>query len=285
MSGSPTSPTPPPAGGWTGTPAVPPSDAGRRRRAAVVVGGLAGLGVVALAIYGPIPQDVAYHGFADDRSWGGVSNLLDVVSNLPFLVVALIRFAPLRAWQREARPPRWARRGAWALWVGIAGTAVGSAVYHLDPRNVTLVYDRLPMALAFGGFFALLLGDRFGDVVGRRALWPSLGFAVGSVAAWAATLGAPGADDLRPYAVAQYLPALTGVVCLLLLPPPPAPRRWLLMALVAYGVAKGLEVLDAPVFRATGGVVSGHTLKHVAAAVAGWALLRWTTILWRPTSG
>lgn len=241
--------------------------------------------MAALALHGPIPQDVAYHGFADDRAWGGVTNLLDVVSNLPFLVVSLVEVGRLRRWQRETRPPRWAWLGAWALLLGVAGTAVGSAVYHLDPHNVTLVYDRLPMALAFGGFFALLLGDRFGDVVGRRALVPSLGFAVGSVVAWAATLGAPGADDLRLYAVAQYLPALTGVVCLVLLPPPLAPRRWLLAALAAYGVAKGLEVLDAPVFRATGGVVSGHTLKHVAAAAAGWALLRWVTTPRRPTSG
>ena len=59
------------------------------------------------------------------------------------------------------------------------------------------------------------------------------------------------------------------------LPPPPAERRWLLTALAAYVGAKALETLDARVFDVTGGVVSGHTLKHLAAAVAAWALLRW----------
>ncbi len=182
---------------------------------------------------------------------------------------------PVAGWVREARPPAWARAAAWTLLAGVGLTAAGSVVYHLDPRNATLVVDRLPMALTFGAFFALLLGDRLGDGVGRRAFVPSVVLAVGSVAAWAATLGAPGADDLRPYAVAQFLPLLAGIVFLVGLPPPPAERRWLLTALAAYVGAKALETLDARVFDLTGGVVSGHTLKHLAAAVAAWALLRW----------
>ncbi|MBL9085538.1 MAG: alkaline phytoceramidase [Planctomycetia bacterium] len=240
-----------------------------------VVAGLAGAGAVVLVLHGPIPQDLAYHGFADHRTIAGVANLLDVVSNLPFLLVALLAAPAVARWAREARPPAWARAAAWALVAGVGLTAVGSALYHLDPRNPTLVLDRLPMALTFGAFFALLLGDRLGDGVGRRAFVPSVALAVGSVVAWAATLGAPGADDLRLYAVAQFLPLLAGIVFLVGLPPPPPERRWLVTALAAYVAAKALETFDAPVFGATGGVVSGHTLKHLAAAVAAWALLRW----------
>jgi len=257
--------------------AAPPAAAltTRRRRAAGLVAGLAAAGAVALVVHGPIPQDPAYHGFADHRTIAGVANLLDVVSNLPFLVVALLAGPAVARWAREARPPAWARAGAWALLAGVGLTAVGSAVYHLDPRDPTLVLDRLPMALTFGAFFALLLGDRLGDGVGRRVFVPSVVLAVGSVGVWAATLGAPGADDLRLYAVAQFLPLLAGIVFLVGLPPPPAERRWLLAALAAYVGAKVLEALDGPVFGLTGGVVSGHTLKHLAAAVAAWALLRW----------
>jgi hypothetical protein len=40
-----------------------------------------------------------------------------------------------------------------------------------------------------------------------------------------------------------------------------------------YALAKVLEGLDKPIFRA-GQFVSGHTLKHLAAAAAGYWLLR-----------
>lgn len=259
------------------SPDTAPSVTVRRRRAVAAIGALAAVGAGGLVVHGPIPQDDGYHHFADDRALAGVANLLDVASNLPFLLVAALGAGALRAWGREARPPTWAWWGAWTFLAGVALTCVGSAVYHLDPRNATLVFDRLPMALAFGAFFALLLGDRLGDAVGRRALVPSVVLGVVSVAQWAGTLGAPGADDLRLYGVVQFLPVVAGVVFLLLLPPPREERRWLLAALAAYGLAKALESLDAPVFRATGSTVSGHTLKHVAAAVAAFALLRWIT--------
>jgi hypothetical protein len=41
--------------------------------------------------------------------------------------------------------------------------------------------------------------------------------------------------------------------------------RYLIAGLAAYVAAKGLEIADAPIF-ALGEIVSGHTLKHLAAA-------------------
>ena len=38
----------------------------------------------------PIPQDPAYHDFADQRTFLGVPNVLDVISNLPFLLVGVL---------------------------------------------------------------------------------------------------------------------------------------------------------------------------------------------------
>jgi len=52
--------------------------------------GFLGLGIVALGVVfclQPIPQDLNDHGFTDDRTILGVPNFLNVVSNLPFLVV------------------------------------------------------------------------------------------------------------------------------------------------------------------------------------------------------
>src|SRR5262245_19914070 len=55
--------------------------------------GFLGLSIIALGVVfclPPIPQDLSYHAFADDRTMLGVPNFLNVVSNLPFLVVGLL---------------------------------------------------------------------------------------------------------------------------------------------------------------------------------------------------
>jgi hypothetical protein len=48
--------------------------------------------------------------------------------------------------------------------------------------------------------------------------------------------------------------------------------RWA-WVLLAYVVAKLLEVGDQQVFHASGELLSGHTLKHVAAALAAWPVI------------
>jgi hypothetical protein len=48
--------------------------------------------------------------------------------------------------------------------------------------------------------------------------------------------------------------------------------RWAFV-LLAYAVAKLLEQGDHAVFRATGELLSGHTLKHVVAAFAAWPVI------------
>ena len=49
----------------------------------------------------------------------------------------------------------------------------------------------------------------------------------------------------------------------------PAPTQ-----LAFYGLAKLLETFDRQIFALDGGLVSGHTLKHLAAAMAGVWLVR-----------
>jgi hypothetical protein len=56
--------------------------------------------------------------------------------------------------------------------------------------------------------------------------------------------------------------------------PPKYTRGADLLAVVGfYALAKGLETCDRPVF-ASGHTVSGHTLKHLCAAMAGFWILR-----------
>jgi hypothetical protein len=240
---------------------------------------LAGLAVGALVLFLAVPrlpQDPAYHDFADRRTLLGLPHCLNVLSNLPFLAVGLLglRFV-LRPGAPFLDPTE--RRFYLVFFAGVGLTAFGSAYYHLAPDNGRLVWDRLPMTLAFTALFAAVVAER---VSLRLGLWvlPSLAVAgLASVAYWHWSEG-QGRGDLRPYYLIQFHPLLALPVLLALFPPRYSGTGYLLGALGWYVAAKVVEhPLDGPVYR-LGQVVSGHTLKHLAAAVAAfWVLL----MLWR----
>jgi hypothetical protein len=79
--------------------------------------------------------------------------------------------------------------------------------------------------------------------------------------------------DLRPYAWVQFTPLVLVAAILVVDSPAPAERRPLAAAIVLYGLAKVFELLDPQIFAALGGLVSGHALKHLAAAAACAALV------------
>jgi hypothetical protein len=81
-----------------------------------------------------------------------------------------------------------------------------------------------------------------------------------------------GAGDLRFYAAVQVYSVLFLLIAVLL---PSAYTRGTDLTIVAgfYVLAKVLEALDRPIFE-LGHIVSGHTLKHLAAAAAGYWILR-----------
>lgn len=228
--------------------------------------------VVGLVLVGPIGQDPAYHDFADRRPLLGIPNCCDVLSNAPFLVVGAAGLAAASSRRRGAFSEPWERVG-WAMaFTGLLLTAFGSAWYHFAPDNGTLFWDRLPMTLFFMPFFALTLAERVAMKVGRLSLGPLVLLGVASVFWWDRTEAA-GAGDLRAYAIVQFVPMLAIPLMLLLLPGRYTRRRDVFLACGWYLVAKGMEALDTQVF-ALGGIVSGHTLKHLAAAVAPAFLVR-----------
>lgn len=222
-------------------------------------------GTLAVVFRGPIAQEARYHVFADGRALFGVPNFGNVASNLPFLLVGVLG---LRALARGAAPgvlpglsPAFG-----AFFAGTALTALGSAAYHADPSDATLLWDRLPMTSAFMAFLAILLGERIAPRLGARLLVPLLAAGILSIAHWRLT------GDLRSYVLVQYLPIALAPLVLSLFPSPLG-KPWLLWAVLgAYGVAKAFEALDGPILKLLG-VVSGHTLKHVAAAFGTWIVV------------
>lgn len=215
-----------------------------------------------------------YFAFADQRTILGVPRFMDVVSNAVFAVVGIAGLLFLaRSGGRVAQTPRgdrWERLALAVFFAGMILVAAGSACFHLAPSPATLVWDRLPMTLAFMSFFALVAGDRLGAAAGRRLLAPLLAAGLASVLYWRHTEAA-GAGDLRFYVFVQFFPVLAVPVLMTL--PGRYRNRDLGAVIGLYAAAKVCEVFDAPVFAAAGWI-SGHTMKHLAAGLAAAWLLR-----------
>ena len=231
--------------------------------------------VVAVAVIfsePPIPQSLDYHNFADQRSFVGVPNFLDVVSNLPFLIVGiwglLVVASPKYAGSYITSGERWPYV---VFFLGVVLTCFGSSYYHLHPTNGRLVWDRLPMTLGFMGILSATVAERINVKVGVRLLPLLVAAGVLSVLYWSWT-EAHGQGDLRPYYLVQF-GSLLVLLSMLLLFRTPYSRTWCLWtALGCYVAAKLLETFDSQIYD-LGHVVSGHTLKHLAAAAAGYFIV------------
>jgi hypothetical protein len=228
--------------------------------------------VLAVMSSPPIPQALDYHAMADQRPLSGIPNSLNVLSNVPFAIVGLLGLAEVFGWRRRPVPfaDRWERWPYAALFAGVALTALGSSYYHLAPDNARLVWDRLPMAVGFMGLLTALLAERVSLTAGKWLFLPLLAAGAASVGYWYWS-ELQNTGDLRPYLLVQFGSLLVVVLLLALYPARHPGTRYLVTGLAAYAAAKGLEIADRPIF-ALGHVVSGHTLKHLAAA-AGVACL------------
>lgn len=225
--------------------------------------------IAAAALLEPIAQDLTYHRFADTRPLAGMPNFANVVSNLPFLLIGV--WGLMITCRLGSKHPL---RLAWRIFfAGLCVTAAGSAFYHVAPDNPSLTWDRLPMTIAFMSFFAIVIGEYVSVTAARRLLAPLLAVGSASVLYWAHT-EAGGAGDLRPYAIVQFLPMLLIPLIVLLNRDRSDLGSAIGWMIVYYAAAKLAEFFDAPILASTG-LVSGHTLKHVLAAIATLCLLLW----------
>jgi hypothetical protein len=245
-----------------------------RRSALGLIGGLAALAAAGAWLAPPIPQDPAYHRLADSRPWLGIPNALNVLSNVGFILVGALGLAFVM--RPEGRGPAFREPGErWPYVVFFGGlllTGLGSGYYHWEPGNARLAWDRLPLAITLMGLLAATIAERIGVKAGLRLLGPLVLLAAGSVVYWHWT-ELRGAGDLRPYALVQFYPIVAVPLMLWWLPPRYSRGGELLAAAATYAAAKVPELLDGWILSATH-VVSGHTLKHLLAALAGYWVLR-----------
>ncbi len=220
----------------------------------------------------PVPQPAAYHQFADGRTCFDVSNCLDVLSNLPFIAIGIAGLAfvfgskALRAFELPRERWNYSVFFTGALLIGL-----GSAYYHWAPDSLRLVWDRLPMTIAFMSLLAATLSERVDVRLGLRSLAPLVLMGIATVLYWRWGM-LRGAGDLLPYGVVQY-GGIAAILALALLRPSRYTRGGdIYLLFLWYGLAKAGEVFDKEIFALTA-FVSGHTLKHLCAGLAVfWAL-------------
>ncbi|MEA3412951.1 MAG: ceramidase domain-containing protein [Pseudomonadota bacterium] len=215
------------------------------------------LSFLAVTRIDPIPQPQSYHDFADQRPMAGIPNFMDVMTNLPFLVVGLLGVMLCYRY-----PPAIARTSWTVMFAAVSAVAAGSAWYHLAPSDSTLVWDRLPMAVGFMALFVALLSETINPKLERYLFVPLIVAGVASVFYWYAS------DDLRYYLWVQFIPLICISLVLALFHSPYTRQYFLLPALIFYVLAKVAEIYDGAIFDATHHFISGHSLKHLLAAVA-----------------
>jgi len=228
--------------------------------AAVALGG-----TVAAFLLPPLRQPESYHHFADDRTLAGIPNCLNVVSNAGFLLVGLMGLRFLFGVDHFIDPRE---RAAYVVFfLGVLFTCFGSSYYHWAPRDATLAWDRLPMTLAFMSLLAAMIAERISVTAGARWLWPLVVAGAASVGWWRWT------ENLWPFMAAQYFSIFLIGWLLMFFPPAYTHGADLVTVTGFYVLAKIAEALDERIY-ALARWISGHTLKHLIAALAVYWVLR-----------
>ncbi len=245
-----------------------------RRHLGALVIAIAGAMIFAVTFLPPLPEPQVFRGLADNRTVFGIPNFLNVVSNLPFLVVGAwaLHFLSQAASSGKAFADLRERYPYFICFFAVILTCFGSVYYHLETDSSRLFWDRLPMAIAFMALFSAVIVERIGVRTGLRLLIPLILIGLASVLYWRWSL-LYATENLLPYAIVQYGSILAIVVMAAVYPSRYTRGADIIQVVAIYALAKGAEVLDAWIY-AMGGIVSGHTLKHLIAGIAAYWLLR-----------
>ncbi|MQL87981.1 hypothetical protein Taro_020522 [Colocasia esculenta] len=198
--------------------------------------------VVLMVVTPAIPQSQEYHQFADQRRmFLGIPNTLNVISNFPFLVIGIIGLILCHHgnyFRLSLEGEIW---GWTCFFIGVAAVAFGSSYYHLDPNDSRLVWDRLPMTIAFTSIVAIFITERIDEKTGTASILPLL--------------------------LAGFVPCIAIPIMAILMPPMYTHSSYWLWAAGFYLLAKIEEAEDKMIYGWTHHIVSGHTLKHLCAAM------------------
>jgi hypothetical protein len=229
--------------------------------------------IIAIFSMDPIAQDPAYHHFADRRGALNIPNFYNIFSNLPFVIIGVMGMRLVGSRLATGGLPE-LKAVYMTFFAGVLLTGFGSAYYHYHPDNQTLLWDRLPMTIAFMALFSAIVGEFISSQIALKLFIPLLVAGIASVVYWHVS-ELNGHGDLRAYALVQFLPVLLIPLILWFFNSRLTRNKYIWGIIGAYAISKLLEFFDTPIYSALG-VISGHSLKHLMAAFAAlifyWAL-------------
>lgn len=214
------------------------------------------LGLFSLIMYGPIYQNETYHLFAESRSFLGIPNFGDVVSNLAFVLAGFLVFKhPIK----ERYVGQTQIKNIFAFFTVLLG--VGSAYYHWNPSDNSLFWDRVSMLTGFSVIFldSCILFEIIPPKLLSRNLVANCALFVATAIYWKVSL------SLSPYVLAQFFTMFAFSV-LVVINYKKVNCMHLILMMIWYFSAKLMEDMDHTIFDLSNGVISGHTLKHLAYA-------------------
>ena len=223
----------------------------------IILISLFAVSLIAMILFGKIEQPQSYHNFADNRTFFGVPNFFDTVSNLLFFFVGMTG-----AWFVYKNVRREARYSWLTSFAGVTLVSLGSGYYHWNPNDTTLVWDRLPLNMGFMGLFSAVMTEFINPKLEEYLLVPAVIIGALSVIYWQY------AGDLRFYFYLQAVTILAITAVLFMYEGRFTLRRYLLYTLVLYILSKFAEFSDRTIYSITNNLLSGHTLKHILAALA-----------------
>ncbi len=223
-----------------------------------------------LVFMDPIKQDISYHNFSDKNVISSIPNALNTLSNLPFVLIGVWGLYLINR-TRALTICSENILAYYALFIGVALVAFGSGYYHLWPNNATLVWDRLPMTIAFMGLVSIIVSEFVSVKAGRIILLPLLLLGLFSVLYWHFT-ETRGVGDLRPYVFVQFFPMVGIPVILICFKSSFTCVRYYWWLMIAYLLAKVFEFFDYQIHELLS-LVSGHSIKHISAAIGIGVLL------------
>ena len=238
-----------------------------------------------------IAQSYSYHDLADKRTVFGIQNFGDVISNLPFAAVGAYGLWHLAQNRKNMD------RQQFTLWTTYSlcciFTCFASGFYHImvDLRHndrfnnhTYLLGDRLSMMVTGMSFLCIVIADWINLRLGYYLLGPLLTSGVlGTLHWWYTEYMKRG--DLRLYGVmlnGNLL--LVPLICWLykndrrISTGRYDPNTLVYFGLVWFVLARAMEMSDKVVYFLTMHLISGHTLKHLFAAVAMGVILMLRTM-------
>jgi len=233
-------------------------------------------GATLAAVFAHRLRAPAYNVFADQVTCLGIPNFTNVASNLAFVLVGVWGLAWFWTERSRLLGTRFRTRTELGLYASFFAAAVlvglGSAYYHYVPTNATLFWDRCPMTLAVAALTGAFIAER---VDGRAGVAVGLALAIflpGTLVYWRMS-EAGGAENLWPYLVGLYGSLGVATLVLVLFPSPYTHGGQALVGVAWYALAMPFDkVLDGWVY-SLGGVMGGHAVKHLLAALAMFWLL------------